>query len=537
MSKVHWVSIYVTIFMHVFLVSCSSDYHVEKAGTLRDLLKEDAYKIDNLVLSGFINSADFSTMSEMCSFGILKTVDFAECKVVADNKNSANVIPLNAFKDAKELVSIKLPTTIKKISSNSFSSCHKLININIPNSVTIIDDEAFSGCEKLELSKLHDGLIKIGNGAFSKCQNVTFDLPKTVSEIGEDAFVDCINITSITIPDNITEIKAGAFALCTNLSFVKFPKKLYSIGRQAFSGCKSLKEVRLPDNVAYIGNSAFESCVQLEKVFLSNKLRDVGSSAFRRCSQLKTVIFPESIKNIETGAFRDCPSLQNIEIPDGVMVAYAAFDESSFSNDSSIEKHNNFAHSDNNQNSFNLLGAWSVEFPDSYLTIAFKNGNVVEAKSKGKSDYYVNTQRGTYSMNNNIIAVNTEDGEKITLHIQENSLYAGNTKLVKGDLVGSEYFAPAGTREAASDAGDDMTNRLLRREKEIRSAVDELVRLEESPSLSANEVLKIQLLKQTIVRNYDDALNIAKQSDDKDLVREYERRRDKTVKALQMMKR
>lgn len=514
MSKVHWVSIYVTIFMHVFLVSCSSDYHVEKAGTLRDLLKEDAYKIDNLVLSGFINSTDFSTMSEMCSFGILKTVDLAECKVVADNKNSANVIPLNAFKDAKELVSIKLPTTIKKISSNSFSSCHKLININIPNSVTIIDDEAFSGCEKLELSKLHDGLIKIGNGAFSKCQNVTFDLPKTVSEIGEDAFVDCINITSITIPDNITEIKAGAFYVC-----------------------KSLKEVRLPDNVAYIGNSAFESCVQLEKVFLSNKLRDVGSSAFRRCSQLKTVIFPESIKNIETGAFRDCPSLLNIEIPDGVMVAYAAFDESSFSNDSSIEKHNNFAHSDNNQNSFNLLGAWSVEFPDSYLTIAFKNGNVVEAKSKGKSDYYVNTQRGTYSMNNNIIAVNTEDGEKITLHIQENSLYAGNTKLVKGDLVGSEYFAPAGTREAASDAGDDMTNRLLRREKEIRSAVDELVRLEESPSLSANEVLKIQLLKQTIVRNYDDALNIAKQSDDKDLVREYERRRDKTVKALQMMKR
>lgn len=68
------------------------------------------------------------------------------------------------------------------------------------------------------LSKLHDGLIKIGNSAFSKCQNITFDLPKTVSEIGEDAFVECINIVSITIPDNITEIKAGTFALCSNLS-------------------------------------------------------------------------------------------------------------------------------------------------------------------------------------------------------------------------------------------------------------------------------------------------------------------------------
>lgn len=445
MSKVHWVSIYVTIFMCIFLVSCSSNYHIEKAGTLQDLLKGDTHKIDNLVLSGFINSADFSTMSEMCSFGILKTIDLTECKVVADNKNSANVIPLNAFKDAKELVSIKLPATIKKISSNSFSNCHKLINIDIPKGVTIIDDEAFSGCEKMVLSKLHDGLIKIGNSAFSKCQNITFDLPKTVSEIGEDAFVECINIVSITIPDNITEIKAGTFKLC--------------------------------------------------------------------------------------------PSLQDIKIPDGTKVAYAAFDESSFSNDSSIEKHNNFAHSNNKLNSFNLLGAWSVEFPDSYLTIAFRDGNVVEAKSKGKSDYYVNTQRGTYSMNNNIIAVNTEDGEKITLYVKENSLYVGNTRLAKGDLVGSEYFAPAGTRESASDIDDNVTNKLLRREKEIRSAVDELARLEESPSLSANEILKIQLLKQTIVRNYDEALNIAKQSGDKDLVREYERRRNKTVRALQMMKR
>lgn len=96
----------------------------------------------------------------------------------------------------------------------------------------------------------------------------------------------------------------------------------------------------------------------------------------------------------------------------------------------------------------------------------------------------------------------------------------------------NEYFSSNGNRE-----DDNLTNRLLQKEKEIRSAIDELARLEESPSLSANEILKIQLLKQTIVRNYDEALNIAKQLGDKDLAREYERRRDKTVRALQMMKR
>ena len=96
----------------------------------------------------------------------------------------------------------------------------------------------------------------------------------------------------------------------------------------------------------------------------------------------------------------------------------------------------------------------------------------------------------------------------------------------------NEYLSSDGNRE-----DDNLTNRLLQKEKEIRSAIDELARLEESPSLSANEILKIQLLKQTIVRNYDEALNIAKQSGDKDLAREYERRRDKTVRALQMIER
>ena len=109
--------------------------------------------------------------------------------------------------------------------------------------------------------------------------------------------------------------------------------------------------------------------------------------------------------------------------------------------------------------------------------------------------------------------------------------YAYNNEMINS--VDSEYS----TSNEEMNIDDELTMKLLQREKEIRSAVDELARLGDSPSLSVNEVLKIQLLKQTIVRNYDEALNIAQQTGDKDLVREYERRRDKTVRALQMMKR
>jgi len=446
MNKINLTSITLLLFCTCFLISCSSNYKVEKAGTLRNIIKEDIYKISSLTLSGSINRTDFSTMSEMCSFGNLQAIDLTDCKIVADGEDGANTIPTEAFNNAKGLVSIKLPTNTKKISSNSFSNCRELANIYIPKTITIIDSEAFSGCESLKLQELHYGLIKIGDGAFSKCKNIALDIPKTVSDIGEDAFMGCNNLTSISIPDNITEIKEGTFALCTNLTSITFPKRLYSIGKQSFSGCQNLKNIKLSENIVYIGDYAFDSCFQLETVVLSNNLKTIGNSAFAKCKSLKDINFPESLERIDYRAFEDCTSLKNVIISNKTLVTQNAFDNCPISakDTPKIEKQRN-NNQINNSPIFNLLGAWSIELEKSYLTVIFKNNNIIEAKSKGKSDYYVNTQLGNYSINSNIININTEDNEKITLHVKDNALYVGNTKFIKGDLVGDGSFAPAGT--------------------------------------------------------------------------------------------
>ncbi|MBQ7855476.1 MAG: leucine-rich repeat domain-containing protein, partial [Muribaculaceae bacterium] len=50
------------------------------------------------------------------------------------------------------------------------------------------------------------------------CKNTI--IPNSVTKIGEDAFSDCIGLTSITIPNSVTEIGKGAFYGCSSLKSI-----------------------------------------------------------------------------------------------------------------------------------------------------------------------------------------------------------------------------------------------------------------------------------------------------------------------------
>ena len=66
---------------------------------------------------------------------------------------------------------------------------------------------------------ISDGVTSIGDWAFSDCSNLTsITIPDGVTSIGDEAFGGCSNLTSITIPDSVTSIGADAFSECDNLT-------------------------------------------------------------------------------------------------------------------------------------------------------------------------------------------------------------------------------------------------------------------------------------------------------------------------------
>lgn len=78
----------------------------------------------------------------------------------------------------------------------------------------------------------------------------------TVVALGNNAFNNCRDLTSIDIPDTVTAIQASAFFECRSLTDINFPSNLESIGQNAFL-YSGLTRANIPDSVTSLGESCF----------------------------------------------------------------------------------------------------------------------------------------------------------------------------------------------------------------------------------------------------------------------------------------
>ena len=145
----------------------------------------------------------------------------------------------------------------------------------------------------------------IKNGVLTKYKGAGGDvvIPEGVTEIGEDAFLGCSSLESVSIPEGVREIGEDAFAFCKSLKSVTIPEGVKKIGRDAFRGCGSLKTISTPGSVAEIGASAFRDCSSLEAVSIPEGVTEIGEGAFDGCESLKSVSLPGSVAEIGEGAF------------------------------------------------------------------------------------------------------------------------------------------------------------------------------------------------------------------------------------------
>lgn len=61
-----------------------------------------------------------------------------------------------------------------------------------------------------------------------------------VKTIGQLAFINSTEMTSVTLPDCITQIYDQAFSHCSSLTEIKLPAKLQRIADFAFENCENL---------------------------------------------------------------------------------------------------------------------------------------------------------------------------------------------------------------------------------------------------------------------------------------------------------
>ena len=195
----------------------------------------------------------------------------------------------------------------------------KIRKVIVKEGVTTIGDEVFIDCFQLDSVSIPNSVTRIGDKAFSGCRQLTtVSIGNSVKRIGDYAFFDCRQLTSVNIPNSVRAIGNNAFRWCRQLTSVSIGDSVRVIGSLAFHDCKQLTSIIIPNSVIAIGEWLFYGCSQLTSVNIRNSVTTIVRGTFKDCLQLRSVNIPDAVTRIESMAFSNCSQLDSINIPESV---------------------------------------------------------------------------------------------------------------------------------------------------------------------------------------------------------------------------
>ena len=130
----------------------------------------------------------------------------------------------SAFRGCKQLKTLNIPDTVKKIEVEALSMCYRLF-VELPDGVEFIDVSAFNSNGHQIIPRLPSELKTIGNTAFQYCTGSfsLSEIPAKVETIGKQAFHNCTGITELTFKGTPTSIYSNSFQSCSNLLNIYVP--------------------------------------------------------------------------------------------------------------------------------------------------------------------------------------------------------------------------------------------------------------------------------------------------------------------------
>ena len=197
----------------------------------------------------------------------------------------------------------------------------------------------YSGDIVIPSSIVYEGVncsvVSIGERAFYECGELTsVTIPNSVSSIGAYAFYECSSLSNVTIPQNVTSIGNYTFYGCRSLTNFTVPNGVTNIGKDAFQWCTGLRSITIPNSVTSIGDGVFYNCTSLEKVIisdlsawcciyfggsLSNPLFYANHLYLGESTEITDLVIPDGITKIGNHAFERCSGITSVTIPNTVI--------------------------------------------------------------------------------------------------------------------------------------------------------------------------------------------------------------------------
>jgi hypothetical protein len=201
--------------------------------------------------------------------------------------NTMQILDEFAFSGSEELIRINFPEGLTEIRESAFDCAVSLMEVILPNSLQYIGKHAFRETGIIDII-IPNGVTTIGEGAFRLNEHlVSVTIGSGVQTIANYAFTDSDKLHEVIFVNNnsLKTIGHNAFSY-TALRDMVMPNSVTTIGNRAFFECHDLTTITLSNNLVKIGSEAFMDCISLMSIRIPISVEEIEPFAFENCRNL-----------------------------------------------------------------------------------------------------------------------------------------------------------------------------------------------------------------------------------------------------------
>lgn len=197
---------------------------------------------------------------------------FCGCTNLASITLGKNITEIGkyAFRDCRGIArTVILNDKLTTIKEQAFAGCVGLASITIPDSVGFIGVSAFHGCVGLSDVSIGNGVKWVGVNAFAQCSGIKtnrYDSSKYIGNPDNPYYylISGSGLTTTIHPDTriigygaFSEPRPDDYHIFDDLKTIFIPYDVVSIGDCAFMDCRNLTTITIGNRLRLIGTGAF----------------------------------------------------------------------------------------------------------------------------------------------------------------------------------------------------------------------------------------------------------------------------------------
>ena len=249
-----------------------------------------------------------------------------------------------AFNSCHYVREVTIPDSVEKIGERAFANCNSLKNVFIPASVSemgectfsenrnienisvALDNEYYASKDGALYNKDYTTLLRYTTGSSQE----RFVVPDTVTKIAKESVSGAEWLKEIVVGDSVKELGDHAFLGCMNVETISIGKGLETIGECVFNNLDLLTGISVsqenPYLASYNGDLYTSGCEELiayctgkadTEYVTPDGLKKIRKRAFSWADNLQSITIGEGVTEIGEYAL-GCQNVTSLSLPDGL---------------------------------------------------------------------------------------------------------------------------------------------------------------------------------------------------------------------------